>query len=142
MISRAEDPEWIVEPLKGSREDCVVADLLFIKAPEPKASKNRLHFDLRPDEQSAEVARLERLGLPGSTSAKAPISPGLSWPTPKVTSSASSRPTAHRSAHSGCSDTSRTNPQRTPPSSSRRRLPDLLVHVALTKVAYLRYGEC
>lgn len=29
---------------------------------EPKAGKNRLHFDLRPDDQDAEVRRLERLG--------------------------------------------------------------------------------
>lgn len=62
VISRDEDPEWVVEPREGSREDCVVADLLFIKVPEPKTIKNRLHFDLRPEDLSAEVARLERLG--------------------------------------------------------------------------------
>ncbi|SEG99832.1 hypothetical protein SAMN05444920_114108 [Nonomuraea solani] len=62
VISRDEDPEWVVEPPEGSREDCVVADLLFIKVPESKTIKNRLHFDLRPDDQSAEVARLEKLG--------------------------------------------------------------------------------
>jgi len=28
----------------------------------PKAGKNRVHFDLRPDDQEAEVRRLERLG--------------------------------------------------------------------------------
>ena len=33
VISRDEDPEWVVEPPEGSREDCVVADLLFIKVP-------------------------------------------------------------------------------------------------------------
>ena len=37
-------------------------DLLFIKVPEAKAGKNRLHLDLRPDDQAAEVARLESLG--------------------------------------------------------------------------------
>jgi hypothetical protein len=62
VISRAEDPEWVVEPPEGSREDCVVADLLFIKVPEPKSGKNRLHLDLRPEDQPAEVARLEQLG--------------------------------------------------------------------------------
>jgi hypothetical protein len=62
VISRDEDPEWVVEPPEGSREDCVVADLLFIKVPDPKTSKNRLHLDLRPEDQSAEVARLEALG--------------------------------------------------------------------------------
>lgn len=30
--------------------------------PEDKADKNRLHLDLRPDDQAAEVARLEELG--------------------------------------------------------------------------------
>ncbi|MBM7789396.1 VOC family protein [Tenggerimyces flavus] len=62
VISQAEDPEWVVEPHEGSRDDCVVPDLLFIKVPEPKAGKNRLHFDLRPEDQAAEVARLEGLG--------------------------------------------------------------------------------
>jgi hypothetical protein len=40
----------------------VVPDLLFIRVPEAKAGKNRLHLDLRPDDQAAEVARLETLG--------------------------------------------------------------------------------
>ena len=62
VISQDEDPEWVVEPPEGSREDCVVADLLFIKVPEPKTSKNRLHLDLRPEHQFTEVARLEGLG--------------------------------------------------------------------------------
>ena len=62
VISQAEDPEWVVEPREGSREDCVVADLIFIKVPEAKAGKNRLHLDLRPTDQAAEVARLEALG--------------------------------------------------------------------------------
>jgi predicted enzyme related to lactoylglutathione lyase len=61
-ISQDQDPEWIVEPPEGSREDCVVADLLFIKVPELKTIKNRLHLDLRPEDQSAEIARLEDLG--------------------------------------------------------------------------------
>jgi hypothetical protein len=30
--------------------------------PERKTVKNRLHLDLRPDDQAAEVARLEALG--------------------------------------------------------------------------------
>ena len=62
VISHDEDPEWVVEPPAGSREDCVVADLLFIKVPEPRAGKNRLHLDLRPEDQATEVARLEELG--------------------------------------------------------------------------------
>jgi hypothetical protein len=36
--------------------------LLFLKVPEAKVVKNRLHLDLRPLDQDAEVARLEALG--------------------------------------------------------------------------------
>ena len=36
--------------------------LLFAEVPDAKQVKNRLHLDLRPDDQAAEVARLEGLG--------------------------------------------------------------------------------
>ena len=36
--------------------------LLFVRVPEPKTVKDRLHLDLRPDDQDAEVARLVALG--------------------------------------------------------------------------------
>jgi catechol 2,3-dioxygenase-like lactoylglutathione lyase family enzyme len=36
--------------------------LVFGPVPEAKAGKNRLHIDLNPDDQGAEVARLEGLG--------------------------------------------------------------------------------
>ena len=36
--------------------------LLFVRVPEPKTVKDRLHLDFRPDDQAAEVARLEALG--------------------------------------------------------------------------------
>ena|SRR5829696_4481524 len=36
--------------------------LIFAAVPEPKAGKNRLHLDFRPDDQAAEVARLVELG--------------------------------------------------------------------------------
>jgi len=36
--------------------------ILFYKNPDEKVVKNRLHFDLTPDDQSAEVARIESLG--------------------------------------------------------------------------------
>lgn len=39
-----------------------VPDILFIEVPETKTVKNRLHIDLRPQDQEAEVARLEQLG--------------------------------------------------------------------------------
>ena len=54
--------ECVLEPPEGSREENVVPDLLFLKVPEAKAVKNRLHLDLRPDNQAAEVARLVGLG--------------------------------------------------------------------------------
>jgi len=58
-----EDPDEVVlEPPAGSAEDGVAPDLLFLKVPEDKSLKNRLHIDLRPVDQAAEVARLESLG--------------------------------------------------------------------------------
>ncbi|HCT75919.1 MAG TPA: glyoxalase [Micromonosporaceae bacterium] len=36
--------------------------LIFTPAGDPKIGKNRLHIDLRPDDQAAEVARLLALG--------------------------------------------------------------------------------
>ncbi len=58
-----DEPDQIVlEPPEGSPEDGVVPDLLFLRVPEEVATKNRLHLDLRPQDQAAEVARLEALG--------------------------------------------------------------------------------
>jgi len=57
-----EDDEIVLEPPAGSIEDGVLPDLLFLKVPEQKELKNRLHLDLRPEDQDAEVARLEELG--------------------------------------------------------------------------------
>jgi predicted enzyme related to lactoylglutathione lyase len=56
------DDEIVLEPPAGSPEDGVAPDLLFLKVPEGKSVKNRLHLDLRPEDQAAEVARLEALG--------------------------------------------------------------------------------
>ena len=56
------DGEVVLEPPEGSPEDGVVPDILFLKVSEPKSVKNRLHLDLRPRNQGAEVARLEALG--------------------------------------------------------------------------------
>jgi predicted enzyme related to lactoylglutathione lyase len=36
--------------------------IIFVPVPEPKTVKNRLHIDLNPDNQEAEVARLLGLG--------------------------------------------------------------------------------
>ena len=56
------EDQVVLEPPAGSPEDGVAPDILFLKVPEPKAVKNRLHLDLRPLDQAAEVARLEALG--------------------------------------------------------------------------------
>ncbi len=61
-ITYEEDDEVVIEPPVGSREDGVVPDLLFLPVPEGKVVKNRVHLDLRPDDQAREVARLEALG--------------------------------------------------------------------------------
>jgi predicted enzyme related to lactoylglutathione lyase len=52
-----EDDEVAIE---GPGDGC--PDLLFGRSPEPKATKNRIHFDLNPDDQAEEVARLKQLG--------------------------------------------------------------------------------
>ena len=56
------DQEVVLEPPEGSAEEGASPDLLFLRVPEGKTLKNRLHLDLRPDDQAAEVARLESLG--------------------------------------------------------------------------------
>ena len=58
-----DDPDEVVlEPPAGSPEDGVSPDILFLRVPESKSVKNRLHIDLRPEDQAAEVERLEKLG--------------------------------------------------------------------------------
>ena len=58
-----EEPDEIVlEPPAGSPQDGVAPDLLFLRVPDPTPGKNRLHLDLRPDDQDAEVERLISLG--------------------------------------------------------------------------------
>lgn len=54
-----DDPgEFVVAPADGAAGP----QLLFLSVPDDKVVKNRLHLDLRPDDQAAEVARLEGLG--------------------------------------------------------------------------------
>src|SRR3954467_4349103 len=58
-----DDPDEVVlEPPAGSPEDGVSPDILFLRVPESKSVKNRLHIDLRPEDQAAEIKRLEKLG--------------------------------------------------------------------------------
>jgi len=52
---------WIEREL-GDPNNTGFPDILFLKNLDPKKSKNRLHLDFRPNDQAAEVARLEKLG--------------------------------------------------------------------------------
>lgn len=61
-ITEEDSDESVIEPPAGSPEDGVAPDILFIAVPESKAVKNRLHLDLRPVDQAAEIARFEALG--------------------------------------------------------------------------------
>lgn len=56
------DHEWVIEPPEGSPEADVAPDIVFVKVPDDKIVKNRLHFDLRPKDQEAEVRRIVELG--------------------------------------------------------------------------------
>jgi predicted enzyme related to lactoylglutathione lyase len=55
-ITIANEEEVVVENPDGG------ADLLFLRNPDKRVVKNRLHLDIRPDNQETEVARLEALG--------------------------------------------------------------------------------
>ncbi len=60
-VTFEDEGEWVIEPPVEGTPSAVPA-LLFIKVPDEKVGKNRLHLDLRPDDRDAEVARLEELG--------------------------------------------------------------------------------
>jgi hypothetical protein len=68
--------EIVLEPPEGSPEDGVSPDLLFIRVPDPAPGKNRLHLDLRPLDQAAEVERLVALG---ATRTDVGQDPDASW---------------------------------------------------------------
>jgi hypothetical protein len=61
-VTHEEEDELVLEPPRGSVADGVSPDILFLRVPEPKTEKVRLHIDLRPDDQAAEVARAEAMG--------------------------------------------------------------------------------
>lgn len=75
-VTYQDDGESVVEPPEGSAEVDIAPDLLFIKVPEQKSGKNRLHLDLRPADQAAEV---ERLIAMGATRADVGQSSSVSW---------------------------------------------------------------
>ncbi|HTG46389.1 MAG TPA: VOC family protein [Actinomycetota bacterium] len=61
-VTFTSDAEVALEPPEGSAEVDVSPDLLFVKVPDEKVVKNRLHLDLRPADRDATVARLLELG--------------------------------------------------------------------------------
>jgi predicted enzyme related to lactoylglutathione lyase len=61
-ITDADDEGVVIELLDGSPAEGLIPDILFYKNPDKKTVKNRMHFDLRPADQAAEIARLEALG--------------------------------------------------------------------------------
>lgn len=64
----AEALGWVVVSPVGDDEPEIrsspdsLPGLLFVRVPEAKTLKNRLHLDFRPDDQDAEVERLLALG--------------------------------------------------------------------------------
>jgi glyoxalase superfamily protein len=61
-VTSDDGEEVVLEPPAGSRDEGIVPDLVFIVAPDGHAVKNRVHVDLRPDDQLAEVQRLIAMG--------------------------------------------------------------------------------
>jgi catechol 2,3-dioxygenase-like lactoylglutathione lyase family enzyme len=61
-VTFADADEVTLEPPAGSPEEGVVPDIEFLLVPDDKVVKNRLHLDLRPTDQVAEVQRLIGLG--------------------------------------------------------------------------------
>lgn len=59
ILSESDD-EVMVAPFREPHAGAY--PVLFMRNPDEKVVKNRLHFDLAPDDQNAEVARLEALG--------------------------------------------------------------------------------
>ena len=61
-ITYNEPNEVCIELLDGSPLQGNIPDILFIRTTDPRQVKNRMHMDLRPSDQAAEVARIEDLG--------------------------------------------------------------------------------
>ena len=59
-ILSASDDEVMIAPFEERHPG--VFPVLFMTNPDDKVVKNRWHFDLAPEDQAAEVARLEGLG--------------------------------------------------------------------------------
>lgn len=57
-----EDDEVMLAPSRERPPPPGVYPLLFVRVPDTKTVKNRWHFDLAPEDQDAEVRRLEGMG--------------------------------------------------------------------------------
>ena len=73
VVSDTEEGVYLV-PQDVVGRDSAVPGLLLFPCHDMKTSKNRVHLDLRPDDQAAEIERLESLGatraMIGQTSAE------------------------------------------------------------------------
>ncbi len=75
-VTYEDSRQSVVEPAEGTPEVDVSPDLLFVKVAGDKVLKNRLHLDLRPVDQAAEVGRLIDLGARRASIGQ---SDGASW---------------------------------------------------------------
>lgn len=63
---------------QATHPEGVRPNLLFIKVPEPRTVKNRVHLDLGADDREAEIARLVGLGATRGETHRMPEA-GLVW---------------------------------------------------------------
>jgi predicted enzyme related to lactoylglutathione lyase len=61
MVKVTEESTYLV-PKEAVGKDHSIPGLLLFRARGHKITKNRMHLDLRPDDQAAEIVRLEGLG--------------------------------------------------------------------------------
>lgn len=84
VVGYAEDPD---DPNAADHEECLILPpgggqgLLFIRVPEAKTVKNRVHLDLRPTDRSrdAEVERLLGVGATFVADHRGIHGPGTGW---------------------------------------------------------------
>ena len=75
------------DPNEPGHDECMIQSpdgghrLLFIEVPEPKQSKNRIHLDLRPrdDTQDDEIANLRAHGATQLADHRGIYGPGTGW---------------------------------------------------------------
>jgi Glyoxalase-like domain len=70
----AEDPDEV-----GLQLDTGLPELLFLRVPETKSVKNRLHLDVRPPDGSDQATELERLLAHGARRVDVGQSPDVPW---------------------------------------------------------------